>query len=222
MTSDSTLFPCPFLHRVPLPSCPWGSEYGLLGGTLSALKPVPRRTVLHSGGLASGTQAVMGKVFFSVPVNSVRRARCSCPGRCYLSCRIPPTAALQAPSGLGCARVPGKAAGGAVGSGPSGTGGFLSGPTFQAPGSWKDSIGAPPAPDVSLQPHYTQPGCCAVPGSRLQKLPLLRASQHPGTVPCVGTAEQSTGKARKLSLGRVPVPEAPAPLAPVRELCRRH
>ncbi|KAH0520203.1 Atrial natriuretic peptide-converting enzyme [Microtus ochrogaster] len=90
----------------------------------------------------------MGKVFFSVPVNSVRRARCSCPGRCYLSCRIPPTAALQAPSGLGCARVPGKAAGGAVGSGPSGTGGFLSGPTFQAPGSWKDSVGAPPAPDV--------------------------------------------------------------------------
>lgn len=142
----------------------------------------------------------MGKVFFSVPVNSVRRARCSCPGRCYLSCRIPPTAALQAPSGLGCARVPGKAAGGAVGSGPSGTGGFLSGPTFQAPGSWKDSVGAPPAPDVSLQPHYTQPGCCAVPGTRLQKLPLLRASQHPGTVPCVGTAEQSTGKARKLSL----------------------
>lgn len=130
----------------------------------------------------------MGKVFFSVPVNSVRRARCSCPGRCYLSCRVPPTAALQAPSGLGCARVPGKAAGGALGSGPSGTGGFLSGPTFQAPGSWKDSVGAPPAPDVSLQPHYTQPGCCAVPGSRLQKLPLLRASQHPGTVPCVGTA----------------------------------
>lgn len=147
------------LHRVPPPPCPWVSEYGLLGGTLSALKPIPRRTVLHSGDLASGTLAIMGRVFFSVPVNSVRRARCSCPGRCYLSCRIPPTAALQAPSGLGCARVPGKAAGGAVGSGPSGTGGFLSGPTFQAPGSWKDSVGAPPAPDVSLQPHCTQPGC---------------------------------------------------------------
>nr|XP_048270737.1 atrial natriuretic peptide-converting enzyme isoform X3 [Myodes glareolus] len=101
----------------------------------------------------------MGRVFFSVPVNSVRRARCSCPGRCYLSCRIPPTAALQAPSGLGCARVPGKAAGGAVGSGPSGTGGFLSGPTFQVPGSWKDSVGAPPAPDVLRADSGVGEGC---------------------------------------------------------------
>lgn len=148
------------LPRVPPPSCPWVSEHGLLSGMLSALQPVPRRTVLHSGGLASGTLAVMDRVFFSIRVSSVRRAHCSCPGPCYLSCRVPPTASLLAPSGLGCVQVPGKAAGGAVGPGPSGTGGFFSGSTFQAPrSSWKDCVGAPPAPDVSLHPHCAQPGC---------------------------------------------------------------
>ncbi|XP_029421567.1 atrial natriuretic peptide-converting enzyme isoform X4 [Nannospalax galili] len=89
----------------------------------------------------------MGRVSFSVRVSSVRRAGCSCPGRCYLSCRVP-QGALHAPSGLERSRAAGETAGGAVGPGPSGTRGFLSRPSFQAPGSWKDCIAALPAPDV--------------------------------------------------------------------------
>nr|AAI45244.1 Corin protein [Mus musculus] len=101
----------------------------------------------------------MGRVSFSVRVSSVRRARCSCPGRCYLSCRVPPTTALRALNGLGCAGVPGETAGGAVGPGPLGTRGFLSGSKFQAPGSWKDCFGAPPAPDVLRADRSVGEGC---------------------------------------------------------------
>ncbi|EGW13604.1 Atrial natriuretic peptide-converting enzyme [Cricetulus griseus] len=112
----------------------------------------------------------MGRVFFSVRVGSVRTARCSCPGRCYLSCRVPSTASLQAPSGLGCARVLGEAAGGAVGPSHSGTGGFLSGPTFQALGSWKDCVGAPPGPDVLRANSSVGEGC----PQKLETANLLR------------------------------------------------
>nr|XP_021510329.1 atrial natriuretic peptide-converting enzyme [Meriones unguiculatus] len=101
----------------------------------------------------------MGKVSFGVRVSSVRRARCSCPGRCYLSCRVPPAAAPHSPSGLGCVRVPGEAAGGAVGPGPSGSCGFLAEPKFQAPRSWKDCVGAPPARDVLRADSSVGEGC---------------------------------------------------------------
>lgn len=99
----------------------------------------------------------MGRVSFTVRVSSVRRARCSCPGRCYLSCRVPPNTALQALNRLGCAGLPGETADGAFGPGPSGTRGFLSGSKFQAPGNWKDGFGAPSAPDVSLHPYCARP-----------------------------------------------------------------
>ncbi|XP_051054158.1 LOW QUALITY PROTEIN: atrial natriuretic peptide-converting enzyme [Phodopus roborovskii] len=112
----------------------------------------------------------MGRVLFSVRVSSVRRAHCSCPGRCYLSCRVPSTAGFQAPSGLGCARIPGEATGGAVGPGPSGTGGFLFGPPFQALGSWKDCVGAPPVPDVLRADSGVGEGC----PQRLATTHLLR------------------------------------------------
>lgn len=99
----------------------------------------------------------MGRVSFNVRVSSVRRARCSCPGRCYLSCRVPPTTALHALNGFGRAGVLGETAGGTVGLGPSGTRGFLSGSKFQASGSLKDCFGAQPAPDVSLHPYCARP-----------------------------------------------------------------
>ncbi|EDL89997.1 corin, isoform CRA_b [Rattus norvegicus] len=101
----------------------------------------------------------MGRVSFNVRVSSVRRARCSCPGRCYLSCRVPPTTALHALNGFGRAGVLGETAGGTVGLGPSGTRGFLSGSKFQASGSLKDCFGAPPAPDVLRADSSVGEGC---------------------------------------------------------------
>nr|XP_002709465.1 atrial natriuretic peptide-converting enzyme isoform X1 [Oryctolagus cuniculus] len=91
----------------------------------------------------------MGRVSFSVRVGSVRRARCTCQGRCHLSCRVPlPPGAVHAPSGAGCARAPSGAADAAVGTGPPGILGFLSAPAAHAAGSWKEPAGASTAPDV--------------------------------------------------------------------------
>lgn len=102
----------------------------------------------------------MGRVSFSFRVGSVRRSRSACQGLYYLSYRVPlPPGALCASSGLSHTQALEEAAGGAVGTSPSGIHGLLSAPSSQAPRSWKDCAAALPAPDVSLLSDLRAPRC---------------------------------------------------------------
>ncbi|XP_074180745.1 atrial natriuretic peptide-converting enzyme isoform X3 [Rhinolophus sinicus] len=83
------------------------------------------------------------------PDKRYSRAGAPEPGRCYVSCRVPPPpGTLHASGGLGCTRAPGEAAEGAVGSSPLGIHDLLSAPASRAPGIWKDRAAASSAPDV--------------------------------------------------------------------------